>query len=125
MTKVCLVAVKPKTFELCQQGYYPVPVDYPRNDKNFSYFGFYRIAPVSAVTHVAQINESKTEKPGQRIDQSTWDSVLSEDEAVLYNLKDLEELENPVENDLSSGLRGAWYTSLEEVKAADKLSNLT
>jgi hypothetical protein len=126
VTQVCLVAVKPETFELCREGLYPVPVEYSRNDREFEGFGFYQVSPVSAVTHTARIQDSRVESPGESISAEQWNrlGLPGNSKAVVYRLGVLQELEHRVENDLRSGIRGAWYASMDDLRSADILSDL-
>lgn len=126
MTHVCLVAVRPETFELCREGLYPVPVDYSRNDRDFEWFGFYQVSPVSAVTHTARIQGSQVESPGESISTEQWNrlGLPGDSRAVVYRIGSLQELEHRVRNDLSSGLRGAWYASMDDMRSAEVLSDL-
>jgi hypothetical protein len=126
VTQVCLVAVRPETFEFCREGLYPVPVDYSRNDREFERFGFYQVSPVSAVTHTARIQGSRVEEPGESISDEQWNApgLSGDSRAVVYRLGVLQELEHRVENDLSSGLRGAWYASMDDLRSAEVLSDL-
>ena len=126
MTQVCLVAVRPETFEFCREGLYPVPVEYSRNDRDFERFGFYQVSPVSAVTHTARVQGTQVEEPGESISAEQWNALglPGDSNAVVYRLGSLQELDYWIENDLRSGLRGAWYASMDDLQSAEALSDL-
>jgi len=128
--RVCVVATRPDTFERCQAGFYPSPRSYDRTTESFAYMAFYRTAPVSAITHYARVTDRIEQRRGESgpMDEADWtatiDSFSEEDVVVVFELGDLVELEVPVEND-RSGVRGAWYCSLEDLRAARTLSELS
>ncbi|MEF8851810.1 MAG: hypothetical protein V5A44_02640 [Haloarculaceae archaeon] len=127
--RVCLVATRPETFERCRDGCYPSPRSYDRTTAPFEYLGFYRTAPVSAVTHYARVTDRVEQDRGGPgpMDGEDWaatiDPFSETDRVVVFELGDLVALAEPVEND-RSGVRGAWYCALGELRAADRLSEL-
>ena len=127
--RVCVVATRPDTFERCRQGIYPSPESYDRTDEPFDYMAFYRTAPVSAVTHYAPVTgriEQERGAPGPMTGDD-WAALIDpfsgEDVAVVFELGALVSLADPVENDLS-GVRGAWYPTLGDLRSARRLSEL-
>lgn len=127
--RVCVVATQPDTFERCREGFYPAPRSYDRTRADFEYMAFYRTAPVSAVTHYARVT-ARTEQtrggPGP-MDESDWAALIdpfSEERVVVaFEFDDLVPLDRPVENDLN-GVRGAWYCTVADLRAAGTLSAL-
>lgn len=127
--RVCVVATRPATFERCRDGSYPVPASYDRTREPFGYMAFYRTAPVSAVTHVARVvdrSEQRRDGPGP-LTAADWETLVDpfSDEArvVVFALDDFRPLETPVEND-RTGVRGAWYCTVGDLRAAETLSDL-
>lgn len=128
--RVCVVATRPETFDRCREGVYPAPRSYDRTTADFAYMAFYRTAPVSAITHYARVVD-RTEQarggPGP-LDAEDWaatvDPFSGERVVVVFHLGELVALDVPVAND-ASGLRGAWYCSLSDLRAATTLSELS
>jgi hypothetical protein len=121
LEKTALVAMREETFKTYMEGVYPVPSTYPRASKKFKFLAAYRKAPISAITHVARVKKrEKTRNPSGHIE----DLLRGDhDELTVFHLEDPKEID-PVENDVS-GVRGTWYTSLQEIRDAEKLSDLT
>jgi len=127
--RVCVVATQPDTFERCRDGFYPAPRSYDRTRTAFAYMAFYRTAPVSALTHYARVldrTEQRRGAPGP-MDEDDWTALIDpfsdERVVVVFEFDDLVPLESPVEND-SNGVRGAWYCSVADLRAAATLSDL-
>jgi len=127
--RVCLVAVRPATFERCRGGFYPAPASYDRTRADFTYMALYRTAPVSAVTHYARVTDRARQMRGDPgpMDPADWratiDPFSDTDRVVVFRLDDLRELDTPVEND-RHGVRGAWYCTIGELQSATVLSEL-
>lgn len=128
--RVCVVATQPDTFERCRRGLYPSPESYDRTDEPFDYVAFYRTAPVSALTHYAPVT-ARTEQsrgdPGP-MNETDWaatiDPFSDAERVVVFELGDLVPLDAPVRND-RNGVRGAWYCTVDDLRAAGTLSELT
>jgi hypothetical protein len=127
--RVCVVATRPATFERCREGVYPAPASYDRVDEPFDYMGFYRTAPVSAVTHYARVTgrvDQRRGGPGPLI-AADWEALVdpfsSENRVVVFELGDLVPLDAPVEND-GTGVRGAWYCTVDDLRTSTTLSAL-
>ena len=127
--RVCVVAVRPDTFERCRKGVYPAPRSYDRTREPFEYMGFYRTAPTSAVTHYARVR-ARTDQhrdgddPLSPADWAATVEPFSDTDAVtVFELGGLVPLDDPVGNDLN-GVRGAWYCTVADLRAAGALSEL-
>ena len=128
--RVCVVAVQPDTFERCRRGIYPSPRSYDRTREEFGYMAFYRTDPVSAVTHYAPVT-ARTEQvrgePGP-MTESDWEATIDpftdERVVVVFELGELIPLERPIDND-RHGVRGAWYCTVADLRAASTVSDLS
>lgn len=127
--RVCAVATQPDTFERCREGLYPSPRSYDRTRAAFEYMGFYRTAPVSALTHYAPVRartQQRRGEPGPMTDED-WAALIDpfsdERVVVVFELGELVPLDRPVEND-THGVRGAWYCTVEDLRAAATTSAL-
>ncbi|MEZ3117619.1 hypothetical protein RYH80_17010 [Halobaculum sp. MBLA0147] len=127
--RVCTVATQTDTFERCREGFYPSPQSYDRTRESFEWMAFYRTAPTSAITHYARVTERTVEdrdEPGT-MDETDWEELIdpfSEERRVtVFHLGELVPLENPVAND-ANGVRGAWYHTVDDLRAADTVSDL-
>jgi hypothetical protein len=127
--RVCVVATQPDTFERCRAGLYPAPRSYDRTREPFEYMAFYRTAPVSAITHYARVTDRTEQRRGEPgpMDEADWSATIDpftdERVVVVFALADLVPLDRPVEND-ATGVRGAWYCTVVDLRAADALSAL-
>jgi hypothetical protein len=127
---VCAVATQPDTFERCRGGFYPSPRSYQRTRKSFEYMAFYRTAPVSSITHYARVTDRVTQTRGGPgpMDEADWSDLIDpfsdETEVVVFMLEELVPLDTPVRND-RNGVRGAWYCTVADLRAAPTLSALT
>lgn len=127
--RVCVVATREETFEACLKGLYPAPRSYERTRVPFEYMGFYRTAPTSAITHYAPVVdrfEEAREEDGRMTDHH-WEALeapFSDTErVVVFELGELVRLAAPVRND-ANGVRGAWYCTVEDLRAAGTVSGL-
>jgi hypothetical protein len=127
--RVCVVAAQPDTFQRCRDGVYPSPRSYERTRTPFEYMAFYRTAPVSAVTHYAEVTDRVAQVRGEAgpMDESDWEATIDPfsetSTVVVFKLGELVPLESPVEND-RNGVRGAWYCSVADLRAAATISEL-
>lgn len=127
---VCVVAARKETFERCRAGFYPAPRSYERTRTSFEYMAFYRTAPVSSITHYAPVESRVEQRRGGAgpMTETDWEATIEpfsdERNAVVFELGDLVPLDVPVEND-QTGLRGAWYCTIRDLRAAETLSGLS
>lgn len=127
--RVCVVAAQPDTFERCRSGLYPAPRSYDRTREPFEYMAFYRTAPVSAITHYARVRDRVEQTRGAAgpMDEADWQATIDpftdERVVVVFLLEEPVPLAAPVEND-GTGVRGAWYCTIADLRAADTLSEL-
>lgn len=128
--RVCVVAVRPDTFDRCRRGLYPSPRSYDRTREPFEYLAFYRTAPVSAVTHYAPVLARTEQTRGESgpMTESDWaatvDPFSAERVVTVFELGELIPLERPVTND-RNGVRGAWYCPVGDLRAATTISELS
>jgi hypothetical protein len=127
--RVCVVAARPDTFERCREGIYPAPRSYDRTREPFEYMAFYRTTPTSAMTHYARVlarTDQLRDEDGP-LSSADWAATVepfSDTDAVtVFELGDLIPLDAPVEND-RTGVRGAWYCTVGDLRAAGTLSEL-
>jgi hypothetical protein len=127
--RLCLVATRPATFERCCEGLYPAPRSYDRTREPFDYMGFYRTAPVSAVTHYGRVTDRTEQRRGGPgpLSEVDWERLIEpfsdEERAVAFGLDELVPLDSPVKND-RNGVRGAWYCTVDDLRTARTLSEL-
>ena len=127
VSTVCVVATQPDTFERCRDGFYPSPESYPRTRKSFEYMAFYRTAPVSSITHYARISDRVNQTRGGPgpMDEADWTALIDPfseaSRIVVFTFDKLVPLDSPVEND-RNGVRGAWYCTIADLRAAPTLS---
>ena len=127
--RVCVVATRPDTFARCRDGIYPSPLSYERSRADVDRLAFYRTAPVSAVTHHAAVTGRVRQRRGEDgpLTADDWETRLDpctdEREAVVFEFAPLVPLDRPVQND-RNGVRGAWYCSVADLRAAETLSEL-
>ena len=128
--RVCVVATRPDTFDRCRDGFYPVPADYERATASFEYMAFYRTAPVSAITHLGRVIDRIEQVRGESgpMSEADWQATIEPfsdtDRVVVFEFDGLSALATPVEND-RSGVRGAWYCRLGDIREAATLSELS
>ena len=127
--RVCVVATQSETFQRCRTGIYPAPASYDRTRASFAYMAFYRTAPVSAVTHYARVTDRISQDRGEPgpMDDEDWQTLIDpfseERRVVVFELDELVALSDPVRND-RTGVRGAWYCTIGDLRAAETLSEL-
>jgi hypothetical protein len=126
---VCVVATRPDTFERCRSGFYPSPKSYQRTRESFEYMALYRTAPVSSITHYARVTDRVDQTRGGPgpMEEADWTALIDpfsdEDQVVVFKLADLVPLDAPVDSD-GDGVRGAWYCTVADLRAAPTLSAL-
>ena len=127
--RVCVVATQPDTVDRCRDGIYPAPASYPRTDAAFEYLACYRTAPVSALTHYARVTDRVPQTRGDPgpLTADDWaaliDPFADTDRVVVFQLDALVPLADPIPND-TTGVRGAWYCTIGDLRAATALSKL-
>jgi hypothetical protein len=127
--RVCVVATQPDTFERCREGIYPAPASYPRTDARVTYLACYRTAPVSSLTHYARVTDRRPQTRGENgpMDADDWEVLIDPfadtDRVVVFELDTLVPLADPIAND-TTGVRGAWYCTIGDLRTATTLSEL-
>lgn len=128
--RVCVVATRPETFECCLEGIYPAPHSYERTGAEFEYMAFYRTAPTSGITHYAPVTGrfEETRAEAGRMTEAHWETLIDPfsdaERVVVFELGDPIMLDDPVMND-ASGVRGAWYCTVGDLRAAGTVSELS
>ena len=91
MEKTALVPMRDETFKTYMEGVYPVSSTYPRASKKFKFLAAYRKAPISAVTHVAQVEKrEQTRNPSGRIEDLLRGDY---DGLTVFHLEDPKEID--------------------------------
>jgi hypothetical protein len=127
--RVCVVATRAETFEACREGVYPAPHSYERTTARFEYMAFYRTAPTSAITHYAPVTARFEERRARdgRMTAALWETLVDPfsdtDRVVVFELGELVPLADPIVND-AGGVRGAWYCTIGDLRAAATVSEL-
>jgi hypothetical protein len=125
--RTMVVAMVDETYRIARdEGFYPCPVSYERVDADADVLGVYRTAPQSAITHYAPI-ERRFVDDGEWMGDDRFESLVgsrsADEEAVVFELDTLVALDTPVRDD-DGGLRGAWFTTVDELERAETLSEL-
>jgi hypothetical protein len=116
------VSVTDFCFETAEsEGYYAFPETSPRRATDN--IAFYRVSPISAITHVADVTEVVK---GGEIDE-TYRLIAFGDkadkEAIVFYLDNLRELDEPVESN-GKGVQSPMYVTLTELVEAEVVSDL-
>lgn len=119
---VLVVSVVDYCFETAlEDHYYAFP--YSSSREIPEYIAFYRIDPVSSITHFAKV-QGVVE--GDDIDE-TYRLIAfgdkADEKAIVVHFEDIKELDNPV-NGEGLGVQAPMYSTLDELKEADIVKNL-
>lgn len=124
--KTLIVSVGDYAFKQAKKrNFYACPASYGRNEGE--YVAFYQNAPESAITHYAKVEEIIEDEGDflNPLDQMEMMGRSESEKATVFKLGEIKELETKVENDLYGGLQGAWYKEFDDLKNAEKLSDLS
>mgnify|MGYP001091741901 CR=1 FL=1 len=116
---VVIVPVSNYSFQrVIDEGIYAFPAD--RKHKLTEYIAFYRVKPVSSITHIAKISEVKR---AHKSDFFIKDLLLMfghniTDEIIVYQLSSISKLKKPVLFKREGTIRGPKYSTLDTLLSA-------
>lgn len=117
-----IVAVEEYSFNyLLENKEYNYPIS--QNKEILEYIAFYRVAPISAITHYGKVKEKieNAEVEGQYRVMTFGDKA--QESAIKIKLEEIEKLDHPVKAD-GRGIQGFCYLDLEVIKDSKKISTL-
>jgi len=120
-----VVAVSEYSFrKALEEHFYVFPKAYNRSEEK-EFIAFYRVSPISAITHYAKIIDSKT-MDTQNL--PTRDALImlghhAKENVVYFSLDPLVELKTPVIAE-GRGIQGIKYTKLDSIQESGKISEL-
>lgn len=124
-TLTLIVSVQDYPFKRAKEdNFYACPADYGRTRGD--YVAFYRTSPKSSITHYAKVKEIVDDTEGELLSSRDKLHMIPNqvgNSATVFKLGEIKELEQPVEND-AYGVQGAWFTHIDKLKSATKLSDL-
>ena len=122
--KVMIVAVSAPSFSLAKQRLlYANPVDY--RTKNVDYLAFYRLKPISAVTHYGKISEIESNVHHSKFFETMPFWMKKDVPIKCYHLEWLKELPIPIKRTQEhNAVIKPVYTSLKILLSAKTLTEI-
>ena len=122
--EVMIVPVKPWAFsKAIEERVYTCPTRYGARD--VAYLAFYRVSPISAITHIARVSKTRDKVPFDEVYGSERVPIRKYGEIVkVYYLERIKELPRPIVKGKAAPIRHFRYAILTEIMKAKDLGDL-
>jgi len=122
--EVMIVPIRPWAFsKSIEKGIYTCPTRYGTAD--VEYIAFYRVSPISTITHIARVSKTRDKVQFDEIYGSEGVTIRKYGEVVkVYYLERIEELPRPIVKGRAAPIRHFRYATLDEIMKAKELRDL-